>query len=89
MTPDLHTFPDAAAAAEACAGTYLHLLHSALVGSGHASLADLRRIDAETDVRRQWRKPGSIGRTCICSGWMNEPFRRMTNRAITAWRRNI
>ena len=39
MTPDIHTFADAAAAAEACAGHILHLLHSALVGNGHATLA--------------------------------------------------
>jgi 6-phosphogluconolactonase len=39
MTPDLHTFHDAAAAAEACAGHILHLLHSALIGNGHATFA--------------------------------------------------
>ena len=39
MTPDIHTFPDALAAAEACAGHILHCLHSALVGNGHAAIA--------------------------------------------------
>lgn len=39
MIPDIHTFPDAAGAAEACAGHILHLLHSALVGNGQATLA--------------------------------------------------
>src|SRR3954451_23747945 len=39
MTPDLQTFAGASEAAEACAGHILHLLHSALIGSGHASLA--------------------------------------------------
>ena len=39
MTPDLQTFASASEAAEACAGHILHLLHSALIGSGHASLA--------------------------------------------------
>jgi len=39
MTPDIHTFPDALAAAEACAGHILHCLHSALVGNGQAAIA--------------------------------------------------
>lgn len=39
MTPDIHIFPDAAGAAEACAGHILHQLHSALVAGGSASLA--------------------------------------------------
>lgn len=39
MTPDVRIFPDASAAAEACAGHALNLLHSAVAVNGHASLA--------------------------------------------------
>jgi 6-phosphogluconolactonase len=39
MEPELRTFPDAAAAAEACAAYILQLLQSALMGSPQASLA--------------------------------------------------
>ena len=37
--PDLRKFADAQAAAEACAASILQSLQSALMGSGHASLA--------------------------------------------------
>jgi 6-phosphogluconolactonase len=39
MAPDLRTFPDAQAAAEACASHILQLLQSAISGNGHATLA--------------------------------------------------
>jgi 6-phosphogluconolactonase len=39
MAPELRTFPNAAGAAEACAGHIFHALSSALAGNGQASLA--------------------------------------------------
>ena len=49
MTPELRTFADAAAAAEACAACILQLLQSALMGSRKRH-CDLRWVNAEADV---------------------------------------